>query len=91
MAGKKYKNLYWFLQSAWLGQACLWQVFWPFFLLVNAVLFYIDYRIANVTYTIASWKTVHGMLFCQPFGGWCQFGEVQATLPANYGRYWLEP
>ena len=56
------QNLYNFLHSAWLGQASLWRVFWPFFLLVNAVLFYIDYRINNVTYTIASWKTVHGML-----------------------------
>ena len=33
------------------------------FLLVNVTLYYIDYRIMNVTYTIASWKTVHGMLF----------------------------
>lgn len=57
------KNWYSFLQSAWFGDLILWRTFWPFFLLINGVLFYIDYRIANVTYTIASWKTVHGMVF----------------------------
>ncbi|MDD2658773.1 MAG: hypothetical protein PHY54_03705 [Methylococcales bacterium] len=55
--------MYKYLHSAWLGNSALWLVFWPFFLLVNAVLYYIDYRVTNVTYTIASWKTVHGMLF----------------------------
>ena len=53
---------YQFLYAAWLGNMTLWQAFWPFFLLVNVVLYYIDYRVMNVTYTIASWKTVHGML-----------------------------
>jgi len=57
------KNLYDYLYSAWQGKAELWRVFWPFFGLVNAALIYIDYRVMNVTYTIASWKTVHGMLF----------------------------
>jgi uncharacterized membrane-anchored protein YitT (DUF2179 family) len=56
------KNLYEALRSAWLGRTMLWQAFWPFFLLVNIALYYIDYRVMNVTYTIASWKTVHGML-----------------------------
>ena len=55
-------NIYETLHSAWLGKALLWQAFWPFFILVNIILFYIDYRVLNVTYTIASWKTVHGML-----------------------------
>ncbi len=55
-------NIYETLRSVWLGKALLWQAFWPFFLLVNIILFYIDYRVLNVTYTIASWKTVHGML-----------------------------
>jgi hypothetical protein len=53
---------YLFLQAAWLGNASLWRAFWPFFVFVNAVLYYIDYRIDNQTYTIASWITVHGML-----------------------------
>ncbi|MGZ8190660.1 MAG: hypothetical protein ACXWTS_05460 [Methylococcaceae bacterium] len=57
------KSWYLFLQSAWLGNLTLWRAFWPFFLLVNVVLYYIDYRVMEITYTIASWKTVHGMLF----------------------------
>lgn len=56
-------SLYQFLKSSWLGKLHLWQAFWPFFLLVNAILYYIDYRVLNVTYTITSWKTAHGMLF----------------------------
>ena len=55
-------SIYQFLHFAWQGNSALWRAFWPFFLLVNSVLYYIDYRIINVTYTIASWKTVHGML-----------------------------
>ncbi len=56
-------NWYVILKSAWLGKVALWRAFWPFFLIINGILFYIDYRIANITYTIASWKTVHGMVF----------------------------
>lgn len=66
-ANKKWRHkptgsIYQFLHAAWLGKAPLWGAFWPFFVLVNAALYYIDYRIMTVTYTIASWKTVHGML-----------------------------
>jgi len=61
-ASKRGKGLYNFLHSSWQGNSSLWPVFWPFFILVNAILYYIDYRVMNVTYTIASWKTVHGML-----------------------------
>ena len=53
-----YQTLY----SAWLGESSLWRAFWPFFILVNIILYYIDYRAMTETYTIASWKTVHGML-----------------------------
>lgn len=68
-ASRHYKNLYDYLYSAWLGKAELWRVFWPFFVLVNAAFVYIDYRVMAVTYTIASWKTVHGMLFL-PIAWW---------------------
>ncbi len=60
---KSGNSLYQLLNSAWLGNSALWRAFWPFFLLANIILYYIDYRVMNVTYTIASWKTVHGMLF----------------------------
>ncbi len=56
-------NLYTILQACWLGQAPLWRSFWPFFILVNMVFFYIDYRASNISFTIASWRTVHLMLF----------------------------
>ncbi|NOT83199.1 MAG: hypothetical protein HOP02_00130 [Methylococcaceae bacterium] len=58
-----YSSFYLYLHAAWLGRMSLWRVFWPFFILINIIFVYIDYRIANNTYTIASWKTVHGMVF----------------------------
>jgi hypothetical protein len=63
------KNWYWFLRSAWTGDMALWQAFWPFFIFVNGLLFYADYRIENLTYTIASWKTTHTM-FLFPMIWW---------------------
>lgn len=77
-------NLYQALLSIWLGRAPLWQAFWPFFLLVNGIFIYIDYRIANITFTIASWKTVHGMLFL-PAVWWI----VSVWRCAKYTRYRL--
>lgn len=56
------QSVYYYLLDAWTGQLRLRQCFWPFFILANGALYYIDYRVMNVTYTIASWKTVHGML-----------------------------
>ncbi len=60
--GKHEENVYAFLRAAWLGRESLWRVFWPFFMLVNGIFYYIDYRVVNISFTIASWKTVHGML-----------------------------
>lgn len=56
-------SLYDYLFSSWSGTMPLRWAFWPFFILINAVFIYIDYRIAADTYTINSWKTVHLMVF----------------------------
>lgn len=77
-------NPYQALLAIWLGQAPLWKAFWPFFIFVNGVFFYIDYRVMNVTYTIASWKTVHGMLLI-PVIWWI----VSVWRCAKYTRYRL--
>lgn len=55
-------SLYYYLQWSWLGYLRLKDAFWPFFLLFNAVLFYIDYRIEENTFTVASWVTMHVIL-----------------------------
>ncbi len=55
-------GLYNYLYAAWTGKLRLRQAFWPFFILANLAFVYIDYRIMNISYTINSWKTVHGML-----------------------------
>jgi hypothetical protein len=80
-----YSNFYLFLHAAWLGHASLKWVFWPFFVLINLVFYYIDYRIANATYTIASWKTVHGMVFL-PIVWWTV--AVWRCSPHARSQYW---
>lgn len=51
-------NIYLYIQSAWLGRLPLLAAFLPFFIIVNSVLFYADYRAENGSYTIASWLTI---------------------------------
>jgi len=52
-------TLYFYLQWSWLGYLRLKDAFWPFFVLFNGLLFYIDYRIAEGNFTVASWVTMH--------------------------------
>jgi hypothetical protein len=59
---EKFNSIYFVVQACWLGRASLWRAFWPFFVVVNIVFFYIDYRITNNTYTLASWRTMHLIL-----------------------------
>ncbi|MCX7088192.1 MAG: hypothetical protein NTV00_09090 [Methylococcales bacterium] len=80
-----YSRIYLYLQAAWLGNISLWRVFWPFFVLINLVFVYIDYRIANNTYTISSWKTVHGMVFL-PIVWWIV--AVWRCSVHTSSRYW---
>lgn len=52
-------SFYYFLQWSWLGYMRLQDAFWPFFVLFNAVLLTIDYRVDEGTFTAASWATMH--------------------------------
>ncbi len=55
-------TFYYYLQWSWLGYIKLKDAFWPFFIVLNAVLFYIDYRVEQGSYTVASWVTMHVIL-----------------------------
>lgn len=63
------KSVYYYLQWSWLGYLRLRDAFWPFFVLYNAVLFYIDYRVQEGTFTVASWVTIH-MILAMPLVYW---------------------
>ncbi len=52
-----------YLQMAWLGRLFLWQVFWPFFLFLNAALYGIDNLAKQGHFTVSSWDDVYFMLF----------------------------
>ena len=80
-----YSSFYLYLHAAWLGHFTLSRVFWPFFILINLVFCYIDYRIANNTYTINSWKTVHSMVFL-PIVWWTV--AIWRCSVHTRSRYW---
>ncbi len=63
------EHVYEYLKAAWSGHEALWRVFWPFPVIVLLIYAYIDYRTDHITFTIASWRTVHGML-ALPFVWW---------------------
>lgn len=66
---EKPQDPYLYLHATWFGRVALWKVFWPFLLAFNAMLFYIDYRAASGTYTIASWGTML-IIFALPTVYW---------------------
>ncbi|MEC4747909.1 hypothetical protein [Methylomicrobium sp. Wu6] len=51
---------YWF--SCWVGGQRLVAVFWPFFLVLNAVLFGADWLVKSGRLTVSSWDDVHFVL-----------------------------
>lgn len=63
------ENLYLYLHATWFGRVALWKTFWPFFIVFNATLAYIDYRAITATYTMASWATMH-IIFAMPLIYW---------------------
>ncbi len=62
-------TIYMYLQSAWLGRLSLLRTFLPFFIILNAALFYADYRVDSGSYTIASWLTIL-VIFALPVVWW---------------------
>lgn len=79
-------TLYFYLQWSWLGYLQLKDAFWPFFVLFNAVLFYIDYRIQEGTFTVASWVTMH-VIMLMPLIYWT--GAVWRCSKNCSSRYWV--
>lgn len=78
-------TLYLYLQWSWLGYIRLKDAFWPFFVLFNAVLFYIDYRIDEGTFTVASWVTMH-VIMAMPLVYWT--GAVWRCSKHCASRFW---
>lgn len=52
-----------YLKLAWLGRLPLWQVFWPFFALLNIALYGVDNLAKMGEFTVSSWDDVHFILF----------------------------
>jgi len=56
-------SFYQYLFDSWNGQIKLWLVFWPFFILLNIVLFVVDDLAKAGEFTVSSWDAAHFMLF----------------------------
>lgn len=78
-------TFYYYLQWSWLGYLKLKDAFWPFFILFNGALFYIDYRIQQGTYTVASWSTMH-IILAMPLIYWT--GAVWRCSQNGSHRIW---
>lgn len=51
-----------YLFSCWAGKQALAAVFWPFFLLLNAALFGVDWLAKSRLWTVSSWDDMHFVL-----------------------------
>ncbi|MDD2737957.1 MAG: hypothetical protein PHR94_03430 [Methylomonas lenta] len=78
-------TLYFYLQWSWLGYLKLKDAFWPFFILFNGILFYIDYRVQDGSFTVASWITMH-IIMAMPLIYWT--GAVWRCSKNSTSRIW---
>lgn len=78
-------TLYFYLQWSWLGYLKLKDAFWPFFILFNGILFYIDYRVQDGSFTVASWITMH-IIMAMPLIYWT--GAVWRCSKNSASRIW---
>jgi len=78
-------TLYQYLFDSWNGQIKLWLVFWPFFILLNSVLFFVDGLAKAGEFTVSSWDAVHFMMFT-PIIFW--FVSVWRNSLNTGSRYW---
>ena len=53
---------YQYLFDAWNSQIKLWLVFWPFFILINASLYFTDHLARSGNFTVSSWDEIHLIL-----------------------------
>lgn len=51
-----------YLFSAWIGSIALRSVFWPFFLILNGLLYGIDMLAKTGNFTVSSWDDMHFIL-----------------------------
>jgi hypothetical protein len=51
-----------YLLNAWLGRKALWAVFWPFFLIVNISIYWVDSITIAGQLSVSSWDDVYFIL-----------------------------
>lgn len=51
-----------YLFAAWIGSVSLKSVFWPFFIMLNGILYSIDLLAKTGNFTVSSWDDIHFIL-----------------------------
>lgn len=46
------------VQNAWFGEISLWRAFWPYFLVLNSVLYTADRLVASAMLSVSSWDDI---------------------------------
>lgn len=59
---KHYQQKYHFLYQAWYGNMPLWKVFWPYFIIVNWVLYASDWATRATILSVPTWDNI--LLVC---------------------------
>jgi len=78
-------TVYQYLFDSWNGLIKLWLVFWPFFILLNIVLYTVDGLAKAGGFTVSSWDAVHLMMLT-PILFWTH--SVWRNSMNTSSRYW---
>lgn len=57
-------SFYQYLFQSWQGVLKLWQMFWPFFILMSGCLYAADFMVKTSVISVSSWWNIHIMLAC---------------------------
>jgi hypothetical protein len=74
-----------YLYDAWYGQLPLWQVFWPFCVLLNVLLVGGDWLVRNTAFSVPSWDTL--LLTCMTTTIWWTIATWRMSIYTRH-RIW---
>ena len=74
-----------FLYKAWYGFIPLWQVFWPYFILVNIILYASDRAVRETVLSVPTWDNI--LLICIVTGLWWCIGVWRMSAHCHLRLY----
>jgi hypothetical protein len=74
-----------FLYQAWYGKIALWKVFWPYFIIVNIVLYGSDRLVRETVLSVPTWDNI--LLICIVTALWWAVGVWRMSAYCQYRIY----